>query len=67
MTVPIMQIRHDPSDRWWVAARWPDGRSEDIKDFRSENAANEWIANELDAWLETARNTQGAKASRHAP
>ena len=52
MTVPTMQIRHDTNDRWWVAAKWPDGRTEDIKGFTSEAEANEWIANELNKWLE---------------
>lgn len=64
MTLPAMQVRHDPSDRWWVAAKWPDGRREDIKDFRSENEANEWIANELDAWLESGRDAGRAEAPR---
>jgi hypothetical protein len=52
VTAPIMQIRHDTSDTWWVAAKWPDGRIEDIKGFSSEADANEWIANELNKWLE---------------
>lgn len=58
MSGPVMQIRHDPSDRWWVAAKWPDGQIEDISDFRSESEANEWIANELDAWLEERRQAE---------
>ena len=51
MTVPIMQVRHDSKDVWWVAAKWPDGAIEDIQGFKSENEANEWIANELETWL----------------
>jgi hypothetical protein len=51
-SVPIMQIRHDTKDRWWVAATWPDGRREDVKGFATESEANEWIANELQTWLD---------------
>jgi hypothetical protein len=57
MTVPTMQIRHDMHDRWWVAAKWPDGRTENIKGFKSESEANEWIANELDSWLKGRKET----------
>jgi hypothetical protein len=52
VTPPIMQIRHDTNGTWWVAAKWPDGRTEDIEGFSSEADANEWIATELDRWLE---------------
>ncbi len=55
MTGPVMQIRHDTSDRWWVAAKWPHGQIEDIMGFRTESEANDWIATELDAWLEHRR------------
>jgi hypothetical protein len=48
----MMQIRHDTHDTSWAAAKWPDGRSEDIKGFSPEADGNEWIANELDRWLE---------------
>ena len=57
MTVPTMQIRHDERGQWWVAAKWPDGRTEDIKGFKSENEANEWIANDLPSWLEGRKKT----------
>ena len=56
MTVPVMQIRHDPSDRWWVAAKWPQGQTEDIMGFRTETEANDWIAKELDEWLERRKD-----------
>ncbi len=56
MAVPVMQIRHDTSDRWWVAAKWPHGQIEDIMGFRTEGEANDWIANKLDQWLERRRN-----------
>jgi hypothetical protein len=49
--IPILQIRHAEGDDWSVAATWPDGRSEEIKGFKSESAANEWIANRFAAWL----------------
>jgi len=54
-----MQIRHDTNDQWWVAAKWPDGRTEDIKGFASEIDAHEWIANELDARLEQRNRSKG--------
>ena len=50
--IPILQIRHAEGDDWSVAATWPDGRSEEIKGFKSESAANEWIANRFAAWLD---------------
>jgi hypothetical protein len=56
--VPIFQIRHGPEESGWiVAATWPDGRTEDITDFASESEANEWIASELQGWLD--RRKQG--------
>jgi hypothetical protein len=56
---PVMQIRHDTDDRWWVAATWPDGHQEDIKGFANESEANAWIANELQDWLDR-RKTEHA-------
>jgi hypothetical protein len=50
-----MQIRHDSNDRWWVALKWPDGRTEDIEGFKSESEANTWIVDELDRWLEARK------------
>ena len=50
--VPVMQVRHDPNGEWWVAATWPNGHKEDVKGFKTESAANEWIAKELQAWLD---------------
>ena len=58
MNAPTMQIRRNNNDAWWVAAKWPDGRTEDIKDFRSEADANEWIANELHKWLEDRKRSE---------
>jgi len=53
-TMPILQIRHADGEEWKVAATWPDGRSEEIKGFKSETAANEWIASSFAAWFEQA-------------
>jgi len=56
MTVrmPLLQIRHADGEEWKVAATWPDGRSEEIKGFKTETAANEWIASSFAAWLDDA-------------
>jgi hypothetical protein len=53
-----MQIRHAETGEWLVAAKWPDGTVEDIRDFGSETEANAWIADELQAWLD-ARKAAG--------
>jgi hypothetical protein len=50
--IPVMQIRHSDTGDWLVAAKWPSGEVEDIKGFATESQANEWIAKELQAWLE---------------
>jgi hypothetical protein len=52
MQPPVLQIRHRDEEDWFVAATWPDGRSEDIRGFKSEQDANEWIAKEFQAWLD---------------
>ena len=54
--IPIMQIRHNGDGQWFVAARWPDGHAEDIRGFETESEANEWIANELQAWLDRRKD-----------
>ena len=51
-TTPILQIRHTENDEWFVAAKWPDGRTENICGFKTESEANEWVANELQSWLD---------------
>lgn len=63
-TMPILQIRHADGEEWKVAATWPDGRSKDIKGFKTESAANEWIANSFAAWLEKADRDGAAGARR---
>lgn len=50
-TVPIFQIRRGPQDDWGVAAKWPNGTTEDVCNFANESEANEWIASELQGWL----------------
>jgi hypothetical protein len=52
MSVPILQIRNTRSGDWTVHAEFPDGSFEDIPGFKSENEANEWVARELQAWLD---------------
>jgi hypothetical protein len=50
--IPTLQLRHAEGEGWCVAARWPDGRVEDIAGFKSEFEANEWIAKDFQTWLE---------------
>ena len=57
---PVMQIRHTEAGEWFVAAKWPNGRIEDIKGFATESQANECIAKELQAWLDKRKQSQHA-------
>ena len=50
--VPIMQVRSTENGEWFVAAKWPNGQTEQIKSFSTESQANEWVAKELQAWLD---------------
>lgn len=50
--MPVLQIRNSNGGAWRVHAEFPDGSSEDIGGFRTENEANEWIAKDLQQWLE---------------
>jgi hypothetical protein len=52
--MPILQIRHADGRAWKVAATWPDGRFEEIKGFKTESEANEWIAHSLQAWIDNS-------------
>lgn len=54
MTDPIRSCKSGAEGDDCVAATWPDGRNEEIKGFKSESAANEWIANRFAAWLDEA-------------
>jgi hypothetical protein len=57
-SVPVMQIRHTETGEWLVAAKWSDGTVEDIRGFATETDANEWIARELQAWLDHRNKEQ---------
>jgi hypothetical protein len=61
MNVPTLQIRNKNGGAWIVHAEFPDGSSEDISGFNTENEANEWIARELQDWLDRRE-----KAARQA-
>ena len=52
MSMPILQIRNSNGGAWCVHAEFPDGSVEDVGGFRTENEANEWIAKDLQQWLE---------------
>ena len=52
MSMPILQIRNSNGGAWSVHAEFPDGSVEDVGGFRTENEANEWIAKDLQQWLE---------------
>lgn len=52
MNAPVLQIRNRNGGAWTVHAEFRDGSFEEISGFKSENEANEWIANKLPDWLE---------------
>ena len=37
-------------------ARWPNGSIQDVGNFKTESEANEWIAKELNSWLQLRKN-----------
>jgi hypothetical protein len=51
ITMPALQIRHCNGDDWRVHASFPDGSSEEISGFHTENEANAWIADKFQDWL----------------
>jgi hypothetical protein len=51
-TMPSLQIRNSNGGSWHVHAQFPDGTADDIGGFKTENEANEWIAKELQRWLD---------------
>jgi hypothetical protein len=61
--VPILQIRNKDDD-WIVSAKWPNGQIEEIGNFETESAANEWVAKELRSWL-GAGGKQEADEQKH--
>jgi len=52
MTAPVLQIRNKNGGAWTVHADFPDGSFEEISGFKTENEANEWVAKELQDWLD---------------
>ena len=59
-TMPILQIRNTNGGSWCVHAEFPDGSFEDIGGFKSEDEANQWIARELQQWLDRRRDNSHA-------
>lgn len=59
---PILQIRRRGHDEWFVAATWPDGRSEEIPGFETESEASAWVATEFEAWLDGRLEKERADA-----
>ena len=60
MSMPILQIRNSNGGAWCVHAEFPDGSFEDVGGFRTENEANEWIAKDLQQWLEKREKKSNA-------
>jgi len=52
MSMPVLQIRNSNGGAWCVRAEFSDGSFEDVGGFGTENEANEWIAKDLQRWLE---------------
>jgi hypothetical protein len=62
MPTPVLQIRTSDSGRdFSVAAKWDDGRLEEISEFKSESEANDWIARKFQDWI--AGQDQARKGS----
>jgi hypothetical protein len=59
---PVLQIRHRDGNDWLVAATWPSGEFEEIRNFKSESDANEWIAKEFQTWLDERSKTDDHNA-----
>ena len=55
-TIPTLQIRNADGGAWCVHAEFPDGTFEDIGNFKTENDANEWIAKELQQWIDQRKH-----------
>jgi hypothetical protein len=60
-TVPMLQIRNTDAGAWCVHAQFPDGSFEDIGGFKTENDANEWIAHELQQWLDQRKDNSNVR------
>ena len=59
-SMPVLQIRSTNGGAWCVHAEFPDGSAADIKGFATENDANQWIATELQHWLEKREQKSNA-------
>ncbi|HYI30206.1 MAG TPA: hypothetical protein VD863_20390 [Bradyrhizobium sp.] len=49
---PILQVRRNEKLEWMVAARWPNGRTEEVANFENESEATEWVAYEMKNWAQ---------------
>ncbi len=60
---PMLQIRYSDEEfgRWFVAAKWSDGRTEEIVSFDNEVEATEWITNNFQGWLEQQTKARWAR------
>ena len=67
MTAPILQIRNKNGGSWTVHAEFPDGSFEEISGFATENDANEWIAKELQNWLDRREQATSLDEFSHHP
>jgi hypothetical protein len=57
--VPVLQIKgSDRCDEFSVVASWPDGVFQEIRTFKNEFEANEWIVHQFQGWLEEQERDQ---------
>jgi hypothetical protein len=56
--MPALQIRNKNGGSWIVRAEFPDGSFEEISGFKTESDANEWIATNLQDWMEQREKRQ---------
>ena len=63
MTAPVLQIRNKNGGAWTVHAEFPDGSFEEISGFKTENEANEWVAKELQDWLDRRERSKSVDRS----
>jgi hypothetical protein len=56
-TIPVLQIRKFENGQWYVHAEFADGTVKEVKGFKTENEANEWVANDLQHWLDQRERT----------
>ena len=51
-SAPILQVRRNEKLEWVVAAKWPNGRDEEVANFENESDAAEWVAYEIRNWAQ---------------